>query len=220
MFGPIKLRSRVDGASNVDLEDILPLKHAMQNLGYYRTPSYGMNPYPDEELFTGITNFQKDHDLTVDGIMKPDGETERTMNAIIKQRRNQSSKLPLLMAQASNSDSEPSSGPIGQIFGGIGDMAGNYGDMRDANTIGADKYFHCKGNCEATRRGPWGEGIATTISDSREWWDQNIKGFPPSDSAGDQRANRDGRTGAKNQPDAQCTGVCAHHRPRGLPPRY
>jgi len=41
---------------------------------------------------------------------------------------------------------------IGEVFGAIGDFAGNYQDMRDANTVGADKYFHCKANCQASKR--------------------------------------------------------------------
>ena len=36
-------------------------------------------------------------------------------------------------------------------IGAVGDFLGKYRDMREANTIGADKYFHCKANCEATQ---------------------------------------------------------------------
>lgn len=36
----------------------------------------------------------------------------------------------------------------------------NYTGMRDANTIGADKYFHCKANCSASQRGVSGQGTA------------------------------------------------------------
>lgn len=44
----------------------------------------------------------------------------------------------------------PSPGPR---KGAIDDFWRNYNDMRNANTIGGDKYFHCKANCEAARRG-------------------------------------------------------------------
>jgi len=40
-----------------------------------------------------------------------------------------------------------------QAVGAVGDFVGNYMDMREANTIGADRYFHCKANCEAAKRG-------------------------------------------------------------------
>lgn len=36
---------------------------------------------------------------------------------------------------------------------GGGDFWKNYQNMREANTIGADKYFHCVANCQASRRG-------------------------------------------------------------------
>ncbi len=66
-----------------------------------------------------------------------------------------------------------------QALGAISDFVRNYGNMREANTIGADKYFHCNANCEATKRGPAGERTATVLSDVREAIDQSIKGDPP-----------------------------------------
>ena len=36
-------------------------------------------------------------------------------------------------------------------------------DMRDANTIGADKYFHARGNYDASQRGPGGRWAAEVI---------------------------------------------------------
>ena len=94
----------------------------------------------------------------------------------------------------------------------------NYADMRAANTIGADKYFHCKANCEATRCAPMGEEYACNISDAREWFDQNIKHDPASASAADQAANQFGRNNAKNP--GSCAQVCQPYRPRGLATQY
>lgn len=37
-------------------------------------------------------------------------------------------------------------GPVGQSFAAAGAFAQNYRDMRAANRIGADKYYHCKAN--------------------------------------------------------------------------
>jgi hypothetical protein len=95
----------------------------------------------------------------------------------------------------------------------------NYDDMRTANTINADKYFHCKANCEATRQGPYGEAAACVISDVREWTDQNVKGDPASASLADQAANAVGRSGALSSTQS-CSSVCAPFRPRGLSPLY
>ncbi|ABE55718.1 Serum amyloid A protein [Shewanella denitrificans OS217] len=103
-----------------------------------------------------------------------------------------------------------------QWIGGAYDFFGNYRDMRDANTIGADKYFHCKANCEATKRGKGGESAACTISDSREWFDQHIKGDPA--SAADQAANIFGRSNASSP--QSCSLVCSAFRPNGLPQGY
>jgi len=63
-------------------------------------------------------------------------------------------------------------------FGAVGDFWGNYDDMRSANTIGADKFFHCMANCEAARRGRAGRVVAHGISELRELFDENIKGRP------------------------------------------
>jgi hypothetical protein len=80
--------------------------------------------------------------------------------------------------------------------------------MRDANTIGADKYFHCKANCQASRRGKAGETTACAISNAREWVDQNIKGDSAAASAADQVANAAGRAGA-NSSSMACEIVCS-----------
>lgn len=99
----------------------------------------------------------------------------------------------------------------------IGDFIRNYRDMRDANTIGGDKYFHCKANCEAAKRGK--DGLACFISDAREWVDQNIKGDPASASAADQAANQYGRTQGASSTQS-CDQVCQPYRPNGLPAKY
>ena len=99
------------------------------------------------------------------------------------------------------------------------DFQRNYADMRKANTIGGDKYFHCMANCQATRQGRSGEAAACMISDVREWTDQNIKGDPASASLADQAANAVGRSGALSSSQS-CSSVCSGFRPNGLPSRY
>jgi RHS repeat-associated protein len=93
----------------------------------------------------------------------------------------------------------------------------NYKDMRNANVKGADKFFHCKANCQAAQCGRGGEKLACQISDTREWWDQNnpFKRYPLSDSIEDQKANEYGRGwgGISKQP---CDFLCEFYRPRGL----
>ena len=106
------------------------------------------------------------------------------------------------------------------FVGGTDDFLGNYNDMRQANTIGADKYFHCKANCEAAQRGEGGEDAAQCISDFREWVDQNIKGDPPAALAADQAANAYGRGQGTANPTGNCRQLCSSYRPSGLSSQY
>jgi RHS repeat-associated protein len=103
-----------------------------------------------------------------------------------------------------------------QSIGAAKDFVKNYQAMRDANTIGADKYFHCKANCEASQRGAEGKAAATVISDTREFVDQNVKGDPKSASDADQAANAFGRAQGSSSSQA-CSTSCSPLAPRGLP---
>ena len=103
------------------------------------------------------------------------------------------------------------------FFGGAGDLYRNYGDMRDANTIGADKYFHCMGHCQAARRGFGGNDASELIGEGRELIDEYFKGDPRSDCDADRRANRQGRDGNFTVP---CSQICSSLRPKGLDKRY
>ena len=40
-------------------------------------------------MFEGIRNFQKEKGLTIDGVMKPEGETENKINELLKQKSTQ-----------------------------------------------------------------------------------------------------------------------------------
>jgi hypothetical protein len=106
------------------------------------------------------------------------------------------------------------------VAGATDDFIDNYNDMRDANTIGADKFFHCKANCEASQRGPIGGRTAEAISDTREWVDQNIKGDPLSASQADQKANIFGRQQGSSNPQGDCRVLCSPFRPNGLDQKY
>jgi hypothetical protein len=117
---------------------------------------------------------------------------------------------------------------LDQIVGTVQDFVQNYQDMKEANTIGADKYFHAKANCDGTQRGELGEEIAKGISDLREWTDyyRNIyeKGMSEAESAKDiyedQQANEFGRQQGREYPDIPCDVLIDVLRPRGLPDRY
>uniref|UniRef100_A0A1A7W9T4 Serum amyloid A protein n=1 Tax=Iconisemion striatum TaxID=60296 RepID=A0A1A7W9T4_9TELE len=101
-------------------------------------------------------------------------------------------------------------GPI-QAFQGAGDMWKAYRDLKKSNFIGADKYFHARGNFDAAQRGPGGVLAAEVISYLRELVQEfSDSGFDPADSAADQVANEWGRNG----------GDPNRFRPKGLPDKY
>jgi hypothetical protein len=115
-----------------------------------------------------------------------------------------------------------------QIFGSIHDFKKNYYDMRDDETIGGDKYFHCKANFEATRRGKLAEIMATILSDLRELSNarsnQSRKGLTEQqsieDCAEDQFANKTGRQNAKNVIYKDAKDGCKQFRVRGINEKY
>ena len=101
--------------------------------------------------------------------------------------------------------------------GGANDFRRNYQNMRKANTIGADKYFHCMANCQAAKRGLGGRTAAEWISEIRELTDEYIKGDPKSACEADRAANRQGRN---FYPNKSCKENCKSLRPPWLDPRW
>ncbi len=59
--------------SDMELKDVLNVKMGLNRVGYYEEPKYGLTPYPDDQLFKSIKNYQEENDLKIDGIMRPDG---------------------------------------------------------------------------------------------------------------------------------------------------
>jgi RHS repeat-associated protein len=125
---------------------------------------------------------------------------------------------------------DPAEGP--QLECAWAAFRANFSDMTTANTVGADKYFHCKANCAASKCGDFGRRQACFISDAREFTDDYFKDpykrligdskVPASYSASkrdsffDQLANEHGRNGGANS----CRDTCAIYRPRGLDSKY
>ncbi|MBI3756231.1 MAG: hypothetical protein HY265_08735, partial [Deltaproteobacteria bacterium] len=92
------------------------------------------------------------------------------------------------------------------FVGGVGDFQDNYIRMVDANIIGADKYYHCMANCQASRRGVGGSDAAGAMSEGRELFDEYVKGDPRSVCDEDRAANRHGRKSNSGMP---CATLCA-----------
>ncbi|CAN5599630.1 hypothetical protein BH10ACI1_BH10ACI1_00460 [soil metagenome] len=99
-------------------------------------------------------------------------------------------------------------------LGGLADFSRNYSDMRTANTVGADKFFHCMANCQSSRKGSMGNLISNAIGEGREYFDEYIKGDSRKDCDEDRFANETGRFGGiRCQP---CEEVCSQFRPKSL----
>lgn len=116
---------------------------------------------------------------------------------------------------------------IGDFISGAGDLASNYVEMRNRNVKGADKYFHFKGHCEATQRGPGGELASEIIGQGREIVDSIRNVLPTSvggngmthqaskdDINGDLRVNELGRE--TGRAGTRCYDASQRYRPRGL----
>ncbi|NMM45222.1 hypothetical protein HH303_12080 [Rhodospirillaceae bacterium KN72] len=81
MATPYRLKKAIGSSYVVDPDDVWSLKSRLKTSGHYVVPGYGMTPYPDNELFRSIANFQRQTGLKADGVIKPDGETERALLA-------------------------------------------------------------------------------------------------------------------------------------------
>ena len=108
-----------------------------------------------------------------------------------------------------------------ESIGSIGDFIRNYREMRSANTVGADKFFHCKATCEAAQRGESGAETAQKLSEYRKWFDHNIKGDSLKASEDDQFAKCYGRIQGIRRPNTPCHYICEPFRPKsgGVPVR-
>jgi len=53
-----KIKSPIGPTFNTNPDDVWVVKKSLTRSGFYKTPDYGMTPYPDEELFAGIRKFQ------------------------------------------------------------------------------------------------------------------------------------------------------------------
>ena len=108
---------------------------------------------------------------------------------------------------------------------GVNDFVNVYYEMREANWVNSDKYFHSKANFRATVRGDGGRYAAEKMSNLREIVDQRVKRDPREASLADQEANRYGREQAKHHKVHQLPGMnykeaIPKYRPANLPGKY
>ena len=75
MLHSFALSQPLGRSTSVLLKDSLKTKRALNQLGYYDVPAWGMTDFVDAPMLDGVTRFQADNDLRRDGAMKPGGPT-------------------------------------------------------------------------------------------------------------------------------------------------
>lgn len=71
--------STVSPSSNMKADDVLKTKSALNAVGSYKVPEFGITDVPDMGMIDGLKTFQANNGLKVDGIMKPGGPTENAL---------------------------------------------------------------------------------------------------------------------------------------------
>ncbi len=75
------LKNLFSTSNPVETDDLMITKKALNKLGYYDIPSHrGLDDWTDDATFDGLKRFQRDHNLKVDGLMRPGGPTEAALN--------------------------------------------------------------------------------------------------------------------------------------------
>ena len=103
----LNLRSPIRPDWNLDPDDVLLTKGALNRLGYYEVPDWGTTPYPDASMFDGIKSFQRREKLDIDGVMNPDGPTiERLGHALTRNLTGDNDNCPNCGGQHSEQQHE------------------------------------------------------------------------------------------------------------------
>ncbi|NVJ92977.1 MAG: peptidoglycan DD-metalloendopeptidase family protein [Methylocystaceae bacterium] len=71
--------STVSPSSNMKADDVLKTKSALNAVGSYKVPEFGITDVPDTGMIDGLKTFQANNALKVDGVMNPGGPTENAL---------------------------------------------------------------------------------------------------------------------------------------------
>ena len=123
-------------------------------------------------------------------------ETYRTKKSNISENWGKKTEAHLNEYMQKNKSNYPGKTRTG-LLAPFYDFVQNKKEMEEDATIGNDKFFHCKANYEAAKRGKWGEFVAKTLSTAREFPYGVMKDGIQA-SSDDWEANRRGWQGAKS----------------------
>lgn len=82
----MKLSKTVGPSYDVKAADTLEIKRALNRLGFYPVPSYGLTDMPDQAMFDGIKAVQRRLGLPPTGVMRPDGPEHRAIAASLNRQ--------------------------------------------------------------------------------------------------------------------------------------
>ncbi len=74
-----RLRGLVGLGLDNDPSDIFSVKNLLKEIGHLEQPDEGFSPFFDKPTEDGIFNIQGENGLKIDGVLGPDGPTERTL---------------------------------------------------------------------------------------------------------------------------------------------
>lgn len=94
----------ISQSSNIKPDDVLKTKSALNAVGRYKVPDFGITDVPDRGMIDGLKDFQANNGLKVDGIMKPGGPTETVLGRTLV---NQEISASDLLAQTKAQNAAP-----------------------------------------------------------------------------------------------------------------
>ncbi len=71
--------STISASADMNGDDVVKTKSALNAVGRYDVPNFGITKIPDNDMIDGLKNFQANNGLKVDGVMKPGGPTENAL---------------------------------------------------------------------------------------------------------------------------------------------
>lgn len=131
----LKLARPLAQNASSDPTDVYGIKTLLADLGHYPVPDWGVTGVPDRALFEAIREFQRDRGLKVDGVMKPDGETETALKTAAELVRRHGRNGDILLAHIT-----PEEAKLLKAHGGAGTVNPTTGLLEFSRTDkGEDK---------------------------------------------------------------------------------
>lgn len=189
IIGAISLAQTLASTDDNNVKDTLLVKTALEALGYYfRTAveDKELNPFPNEELFDAVKEFQRDNNLKVDGIIKPGGETEKAMNNYMPE-----------------SAIGEGAKEVARSIKGVYDTYKAYTSFEDKNFI-YDKYRHAYVSCKGAQNGELAQKVTKSMGNLLEWRQVKEGIDTVQESVEDLKANEYGLKVGRKYPNKDC----------------